>query len=127
MLSIQKSSVSLTLIRRADQAAYEQFLSRNNVKDDIVYISVPGQAGLSRIVKLPPVETRRSLTLSRSKRKQQIPFPMNEIVWDFQKIGGGEETEGFALETEVAIFAIKKDVVQRARSLPTSEPVAMSK
>src|SRR5689334_5716540 len=36
--------------------ALEQFLSRNTLKGDIVVISVPGQSGLARFVKLPPVE-----------------------------------------------------------------------
>jgi type IV pilus assembly protein PilM len=95
------------------KSAFDQFLSRNNVKDDLLYVSVPGQAGLARFVKLPPVETKKIPDIVQFEARQQIPFPMNEIVWDFQKIGGGEETEGFALETEVAIFAIKKDMVQR--------------
>ena len=38
--------------------ALEQFLSRNAIKGDMIVISVPGQSGLSRFVKLPPVEPR---------------------------------------------------------------------
>ena len=36
--------------------ALEKFLSRNSLRGDMVAISVPGQSGLARFVKLPPVE-----------------------------------------------------------------------
>ena len=35
--------------------ALEKFLSRNVLRGDVVCISVPGQSGLARFVKLPPV------------------------------------------------------------------------
>lgn len=96
------------------RSALEQFLSRNSVKDDIVYISVPGQAGLARFVKLPPVEAKKIPDIVLFEARQQIPFPLDDVVWDFQKIGGGEEEEeGLTLDAEVGIFAIKKDAVQR--------------
>src|SRR5262249_6950264 len=45
--------------------------------------------------------------------KQQIPFPLEEVVWDYQKIGAGTVTEGFAMETEIGLFAMKRDMVNR--------------
>ncbi|MBP3958029.1 pilus assembly protein PilM [Gemmata sp. G18] len=41
------------------------------------------------------------------------PFPLDEVEWDFQKIGGGEAIDGFALETEIGLFAMKRDVISR--------------
>ena len=35
--------------------ALDKFLSRNNIRGDLVAVSVPGQSGLARFVKLPPV------------------------------------------------------------------------
>src|SRR5262249_45550488 len=46
--------------------------------------------------------------------KQQIPFPLEEVVWDFQRIGKGTVSDGFALETEVGLFAMKRDMIHRA-------------
>jgi len=94
--------------------ALEQFLSRNKLKGDIVVISVPGQTGLARFVKLPPVEEKKVAEIVKFEAKQQIPFPLEEVVWDFQKIGSGEVTDGFALETEIGLFAMKRDMVNRA-------------
>src|SRR5712692_3806696 len=93
--------------------ALELFLSRNKVKGDMVVISVPGQSGLARFVKLPPVEEKKVADIVKFEAKQQIPFPLEEVVWDFQKIGSGEVTDGFALETEIGLFAMKRDMINR--------------
>jgi type IV pilus assembly protein PilM len=94
--------------------ALEKFLSRNSLKGDLVAISVPGQSGLARFVKLPPVEEKKIIDIVRFEAKQQIPFPLDEVVWDFQKIGSGEVTDGFAMETEIGLFAMKRDQISRA-------------
>ncbi|MBX7106038.1 MAG: type IV pilus assembly protein PilM, partial [Gemmataceae bacterium] len=93
--------------------ALEQFLSRNNLKGDFVAIGVPGQSGLARFVKLPPVEEKKIGEIVKFEAKQQIPFPLEEVVWDFQKIGAGEVADGFALETEIGLFAMKRDIISR--------------
>ena len=36
------------------------------------------------------------------------------MVWDYQQLCGGSEEDGFALEPEVGIFAMKRDQVARA-------------
>lgn len=96
------------------QDALEQFLSRNNLRGDRVAISVPGQTGLARFVKLPPVESKKIPDLVKFEARQQIPFPLADVVWDYQQMVGGAEEEGFSLETEVGIFAMKREQVFRA-------------
>src|SRR5215469_2003056 len=93
--------------------ALDKFLSRNNLRGDIVAISVPGQSGLARFVKLPPVEEKKIADIVRFEAKQQIPFNLEEVVWDYQKIGSGVVTDGFAMETEIGLFAMKRDMVHR--------------
>src|SRR5215472_6025955 len=93
--------------------ALEKFLSRNSLRGDTVVISVPGQSGLARFVKLPPVEEKKIADIVRFEAKQQIPFPLEEVVWDYQKIGAGVVTDGFAMETEIGLFAMKRDMVNR--------------
>jgi type IV pilus assembly protein PilM len=93
--------------------ALEQFLSRNTLKGDTVVISVPGQSGLARFVKLPPVEEKKIAEIVRFEAKQQIPVPLDEVVWDFQKVGQGTVTDGFAMDTEIGLFAMKRDMVNR--------------
>src|SRR5262245_55135524 len=94
--------------------ALEKFLSRNSLKGDTVAISVPGQSGLARFVKLPPVEEKKIVDIVRFEAKQQIPFNLEEVVWDYQKIGSGTVADGFAMDTEIGLFAIKRDMVNRS-------------
>ncbi|MCE5269546.1 MAG: pilus assembly protein PilM [Planctomycetaceae bacterium] len=94
--------------------AMQQFLSRNSVLGDRVAVSVPGQAGLARFIKLPPVEAKKIPDIVRYEARQQIPFDLNDVVWDYQRMGGGSVEEGFALETEVGLFAMKRDAVFRS-------------
>lgn len=94
--------------------ALQQFLSRNSVRGDRVAISVPGQAGLARFIKLPPVESKKVPDIVKYEARQQIPFPLPEVVWDYQQMAGGSEEDGFVLETEVGLFAMKRDQVYRS-------------
>src|SRR5207245_8610942 len=93
--------------------ALQKFLERNPIQGDIVIIAVPGQSGLARFVKLPPVEEKKINDIVRFEARQQIPFPLEEVVWDYQRIGSGVVTDGFAMETEIGLFAIKRDIVNR--------------
>ena len=93
--------------------ALEQFLSRNNVLGDKVAISVPGQAGLSRFFKPPPVDAKTLPDIVKYEVKQQIPFPIEDVIWDWQQLGG-TIVEGRTVDAEVGLFAMKRDAVLRA-------------
>ena len=94
--------------------ALELFLSRNDLTGDQVAISVAGQSGLARFIKLPPVESKKIPDIVKYEARQQIPFSLEDVVWDYQQLSGGSEEDGFALEPEVGLFAMKRDQVARA-------------
>ena len=94
--------------------ALKQFLADNPVRDAKVAISVPGQSGLARFIKLPPVEAKKIPDIVKYEAKQQIPFSLDDVIWDYQALLGGTQDEGVALETEVGLFAMKRDQVFRA-------------
>jgi type IV pilus assembly protein PilM len=93
--------------------ALQEFASRNDVTGDAVAIAVPGQSGLARFIKLPPVESKKIPDIVKYEARQQIPFALEDVVWDYQQLVGSED-EGYALETEVGLFAMKRDQVARA-------------
>ncbi len=94
--------------------ALEKFLSRNALGKDHMAVGVPGQAGLVRFVKLPPVEEKKVMEIVKFEAKQQIPFPLEEVVWDYQKLSDKQEViGGFAMETEIGLFAMKRDIIAR--------------
>ncbi|HEU0069186.1 MAG TPA: type IV pilus assembly protein PilM, partial [Nitrospiraceae bacterium] len=96
--------------------ALETFLSRNEIsrRDDKVAISVPGQSGLAKFFKPPPVDVKRLPAIVKFEAKQQIPFPLEEVIWDYQKLVGGAEVDGFVIDAEVGLFAMKREQVFRA-------------
>lgn len=94
--------------------ALTQFQARNSIRGDRVAVSVSGQSGLARFIKLPPVESKRIPDIVKYEARQQIPFDLKDVIWDYQQIAGGMEVEGFVLEAEVGIFAMKRDQVFRA-------------
>ncbi|WP_339727743.1 type IV pilus assembly protein PilM [uncultured Gimesia sp.] len=91
--------------------ALETFLSRNETKEDLIAISVPGQTSLARFIQLPPVQANRVPEIVKYEAKQQIPFALEDVIWDYQPLGGGVEESGYMLDAEVGIFAMKRDQV----------------
>jgi len=85
------------------QEALQQFLARNNTSGSDVVISVPGQSSFSRFVKLPPVESKRIPDIVRFEAEQQIPFPINEVIWRWQIFRDPDSPD-----VEVGLFAMKR-------------------
>ena len=103
----QPDAVPDELIRQA----LDTFLSRNSVVGDLVSISLPGQTALAKFIQLPPVEASRVKEIVKYEARQQIPFALEEVIWDFQTLGGGIEESGFVLDGEVGLFAMKREQV----------------
>ncbi|HYF14662.1 MAG TPA: type IV pilus assembly protein PilM [Phycisphaerales bacterium] len=69
-----------------------------------VAISVPGHSSFARFAKLPPVEPKKVASIIEFEAKQQIPFPLEEVEWDYQTFVTPDSPE-----LEVGIFAVTKD------------------
>ncbi|MEZ6121743.1 MAG: type IV pilus assembly protein PilM [Planctomycetaceae bacterium] len=106
----QPDAIPDELIRQA----VDTFVGRNKVGRDLIGISVPGQTSLTKFIKLPPVEPARVADIVKYEAKQQIPFDLKDVIWDYQAIGGGVEESGFMLDAEVGLFAMKRDLVYAA-------------
>ena len=87
--------------------ALEKFLSRNDLSRDHVVVSVPGQHTLARFSKLPPVAEKKIPDIVRYEADQQIPFDMDEVIWDYQIF----QQEGLP-DVEVGIFAMKRELIR---------------
>lgn len=89
------------------------FFARNETKNDRIAISVPGQNSLTRFIQLPPVQIAKIADIVKYEAKQQIPFELDEVIWDYQPIGSGIEEGGFLLDAEVGLFAMKRDLLMQ--------------
>ncbi len=87
--------------------ALEKFLSRHDITKDQVVVSVPGQHTLARFTKLPPVAPKRVPDIVRYEADQQIPFDLDEVIWDYQTF----QQEGMP-DLEVGIFAMKRELIR---------------
>ncbi len=110
MILTQPEADPVELVRQA----LLEFKSRQPLRGDKVAVSVPGQAGLSKFIKLPPIEAKKIPDIVRYEARQQIPFPLEQVVWDWQRLAGGVEEGGFVIDAEVAIFAMKREQVYKA-------------
>ncbi len=87
--------------------ALEKFLSRNDLTGAQVAVSVPGHQTFSRFTKLPPVEPKKIPDIVRFEARQQIPFDIDEVDWDYQTFQSADSPD-----VEVGIFAMKRDLIR---------------
>jgi type IV pilus assembly protein PilM len=71
--------------------------------------AVSGQAVFTRFVKLPPLQDDNIEQLVTFEAQQHVPFPLPEVVWDYELIEG-------ATEKEVVIVAIKSESLDEINS-----------
>jgi len=89
-------------------AALRDLMREHGIKPAPLYMSISGQAVFPRYVKLPPVSADKLYQIVRYEAEQNVPFPINEVVWDYQLLsGGGDE------DTHVMLVAVKVENVTR--------------
>jgi type IV pilus assembly protein PilM len=92
---------------KAILAALQGAIAEKGVKAKNVNVCAPGFHVFSKFVKLPPVDAGKVDQIIQYEAQQNVPFPLAEVVWDYQILGS---TAGG--ELEVLLVAIKSDVVE---------------
>jgi type IV pilus assembly protein PilM len=87
--------------------ALRKVMSENHFTTRKVGLSVSGQTVLTRFMKVPVADEAKVRQMVRYEAEQNVPFPMDEVVWDFQVIGARDESD-----LEVAMVAIKKEIIE---------------
>ena len=104
-------SESLTEDNRQESisGAVERALASGKYRARIANVCISGQSAFMRFVKLPPVTDDESSVkkIIEFEAKQNVPFPIDEVVWDYQLIGNQEDED----DLEVMFAVIKIDVV----------------
>ncbi len=86
--------------------AIQIFLAKHHIaKTDNVLVSIPGQFVLSRFTTVPPVDKKQLKDIVSYEAKQQIPFDLKDIVWDYQQLS---EQVPAAEGIEIGLFASKR-------------------
>ncbi len=69
--------------------------------------AVSGQSVFARFVKLPSVDPDKIDRIITFEAQQNVPFPIEEVVWDYQLVGSSD-----AEKIEVVLVAIKADLLE---------------
>src|SRR5260221_7714693 len=87
--------------------ALQETLAEKGIKSKNINVCAPGFHVFSKFVKLPPVDANKVTQIIQYEAQQNVPFPLAEVVWDYQILGS--TTGG---ELEVLLVAIKADIVE---------------
>jgi type IV pilus assembly protein PilM len=87
--------------------ALQALISEMSVKSKDCNVCAPGFHVFSKFVKLPPVEQSKVTQIIQYEAQQNVPFPLSEVVWDYQILG-----QAAGGELEVLLVAIKSEIVE---------------
>ena len=82
-------------------------LAEKGIKSKNVNVCAPGFHVFSKFVKLPPVDASKVGQIIQYEAQQNVPFPLAEVVWDYQILGSAASGE-----LEVLLVAIKSEIVE---------------
>ena len=82
-------------------------IEEKGLKAKNVNVCAPGFHVFSKFVKLPPVDASKVDQIIQYEAQQNVPFPLAEVVWDYQILGSAPGGE-----LEVLLVAIKSDIVE---------------
>src|SRR5256885_333811 len=88
------------------QKALQELLAEKGYGSKNLNICAPGFHTFSKFVKLPPVDTSKVTQIIQYEAQQNVPFPGEEVVWDYQILGATANGE-----VELFLVAIKADIV----------------
>jgi len=87
--------------------ALQGVITEKGIKAKTVNVCAPGFHVFSKFVKLPPVDAGKVTQIIEYEARSNVPFPLEEVVWDYQILGSAPSGE-----LEVLLVAIKADIVE---------------
>src|SRR5207244_10165971 len=84
-----------------------EILNELGIKNARVNYAISGQSVFARFVRLPAVEEEKIDRIIAFEAQQNVPFPIDEVVWDYQLVGGGTDEQ-----LQVVLVAIKADLLE---------------
>src|SRR5215475_11729665 len=87
-------------------AVLREMMPQMQIHHRLVNYALPAQSVFARFVKLPPLGREKLDKIISFEAQQNVPFPLDEVVWDYQIVGGGMDAE-----IQVVLVAIKVDLL----------------
>ena len=87
-----------------------QMLMENHFTARRTLLSISGQSAFTRFVRLPPFsdDQSRIRQIVEFEARQNVPFPMEEVIWDYQLIASPDSDD-----IDVMFVVIKNDIVEQ--------------
>src|SRR6266403_1956382 len=89
-------------------AALREMMSELHIRGGNVIYTIAEEMVFSRFVRLPAIEEEKIERIIFFEAQQNVPFPIDEVVWDYQIVGGGADEQ-----LQVVLVAIKADWLER--------------
>ncbi len=83
-----------------------EMMAELQVRRASVNYAIAAQSVFTRFVKLPAVEEEKVERIITFEAQQNVPFPIDEVVWDYQLVGGGADEQ-----IQVVLVAVKADLL----------------
>ncbi len=98
--------------QEALKTAFNAAIDKYKFKAKQVYLSISSQSTFIRFVKLPPTSQKEHKVqqLVAYEAKQNVPYPIEEVTWDYQLI---DSTSDDVSEINVMFAVIKNEIVNR--------------
>lgn len=90
----------------AVMSTVRELMLEHGIPKGAASIAVPGQSVFTKFVKCPPVAKDKLQKIVEYEAIQNVPFPIDEVVWDYHALARGAE------DTSVMLTAIKSDLIE---------------
>src|ERR1700730_19250020 len=88
--------------------ALREMLDALQIKNGEVNYAIAENLVFTRFVKLPSIDTEKIERIIAFEAQQNVPFSIDEVVWDYQLVGGGA-----AEQIQVVLVAIKSELLDQ--------------
>jgi type IV pilus assembly protein PilM len=93
-------------------AALREMMGELQITGGPVNYTIAEESVFARFVKLPPIEAEKIERIIAFEAQQNVPFPIDEVVWDYQVVGGGAGEQ-----IQVVLVAIKADLLEEINGI----------
>lgn len=96
----------VTFATLAAEGIIKQLMTEAGMQPSPLLVTLSGQAVFTRFAKIPFVGDKSNIEIQINQEvEQNLPFPVQDVVWDYQILPGDDPTEADAL-----IVAVKKEL-----------------
>ena len=103
------------------KVAISELAGRLKLKGSSTWYTVAGHSVFTRFVKLPPVSGDKVGQIVEFEARQNVPFPINEVSWDYEFVSPDEIGE-----REVVLVAMKSDALNELNDQVSAAGMATS-